>query len=355
MLTSPAAAAAPRLRGHIWGALWAWTLLWACVHSVRPAGSWHYFALGGRLLFGDDRGEGLDLYAGHPDLQIGPLTFLVARPLHYLDAWQGCGVGLVLMTALGPLLLAALWRLVPEPYDEPGRLLAAGVIFLPVWTELSTHAGHLDDVLALTCGVLAMHARRHPVVAGLLVAAAADAKPWAVAFLPLLLGAGRLRALAACAAGLAVAWLPFVIYDPHTLTAARFTIENAKSSSLRVLGFTGPRTPSWDRPAQALLGCALGAAAVLRGRWPAVILLATGARVLLDPEVYGYYTAGVLLGAVAYDLIASRSRWPWATIAGVVMLYLARFAFPGGLVTLQELGVLRAAYVIGVAVVVVAT
>jgi Glycosyltransferase family 87 len=344
---------APLRNARLWAVLWCWNVIWAVEHYRGAGGSWHYFALGGRLLFGDDQGEGLQLYAAHPELQIGPISFLVARPLHLLDPWHGRAAGVILMSLTGPLVLAVIWRLVPEPARRPERLLIAGLIFLPIWAELATHTGHLDDILALFFGLAAIHARlhRHPVLAGLVVAAAADSKPWALAFLPLLLirpARSTWAALAACAAGLAVAWLPFLLLDPHTLQAAHFTIKNATSSGLRVLGYSGPNTPAWDRPAQLALGCLLGALAVYRRRWEAVILLATASRILLDPEVYGYYTSGVLVGTLIFDLVATRRRWPLVTLTAALTLYLSRFVATVHLLPLTpaELGQLRVAFVL---------
>lgn len=339
------------VRFSVWAALWCWNTIWAIEHYRGAGGSWHYFALGGRLLFGDDKGEGLDLYAAHPELQIGPISFLVARPLHFLDPWSRAA-GVVLMSLTGPLILAAIWRLVPEPARRRERLLIAGLIFLPIWAELATHTGHIDDILALCFGLAAIHARlhRHPVLAGLLVAAATDSKPWALAFAPLLL-IGPVRstwaALAACAGGLAVAWLPFLLYDPQTLHAARFTITNAASSGLRVLGYSGPNTPTWDRPAQLALGCLLGAIAVYRRRWEAVILLATASRILLDPEVYTYYTSGVLVGTLIFDLVATSRRWPLVTLTAALTLYIARLVAMVHVLPLTsiQLGQLRVAFV----------
>lgn len=331
-------------------------MVWTLIRVPGAGGSWHYFAQGGHLLFDDDAGQGLHLYAAHPELQIGPLALVVAAPLQLLGPLAGRVLAVLAMSLTGPPLLGALWRLVPPPARRPARLLAAGVVFVPAWAELVTHAGHLDDVLALGFGVAAMHGvvRRKPVVAGILVAAAADSKPWAAGFAPLLLALpvrAWWRAAAACALGLAAAWLPFLLYDPHTLAVTGFTIRNAASSGLRVLGVADPRTPGWDRPAQLLLGCALGTAAVARRRWPAVILLATGARILLDPEVYSYYTAGVVLGAVAFELIATRWRGPWLSAGGVTCLLLARLAGHVVPIPMPVLGVLRVAYVVAVVVV----
>jgi hypothetical protein len=331
--------------------------MWTGIRLPGGGGSWHYFAQGSRLLFGDDQGQGLHVYAAHPELQIGPIAFLVATPLRLLGATPGRIVALVAMSVTGPLVLSALWRLVPASARRPSRLLIAGLLFLPVWAELVTHAGHLDDVLALAFAVAALHAVRsdHPVVAGLLVAASADAKPWAMAFAPLLLAVARRdrwSAAAACAAGLGAAWLPFLLYDGRTLTAAAFTIPTATSSGLRTLGFTYAHTPSWDRPAQLILGCLLGVVAVMRGRWPAVIVLGTAARILLDPEVYSYYTAGILLGALAYDLVLSDRRWPWLTTGGLLSLHVARLAAHVVPISLHVLGLLRVGYVLVVVAVV---
>lgn len=342
--------------------LWGWNLVWALIYVKGAGGTWHYFDDGARLLFGGGPHGGLHLYAARPDLQIGPVAFLIASPLTLLGPLAGRVVAVVLMALTGPLLLKALWRMVPEPARDPARLQAAGVFFLPVWAVLATHAGHLDDILALAFTVGAMHARihRHPVLTGLLIAAAADSKPWALAFAPLLLTLpikDCAKALAACAAGLALAWSPFQLYDPHTLSAiGGFTIDNAASSGLRALGYTGASTPPWDRPAQLLLGAGLGAIAVLRGRWPAVILLGTAARILLDPEVYGYYLGGVLLGAVAFDLIVSGRRWPWVTIFAVLSLHVDRLLAVAGCLplTLPELGWLRVAFVVVAAMVAIA-
>ena len=113
----------------------------------------------------------------------------------------------------------------------------------------------------------------------------------------------------------------FVLADPATLAAARFGIPNAPSSSLRVLGVNATTTPAWDRPVQFALGLALGAVAVLRGRWAAVVMVAAAARIALDPGVYSYYTAAILLGAVVWDVQARRGRifplWSWLVFAAL--------------------------------------
>jgi hypothetical protein len=99
-----------------------------------------------------------------------------------------------------------------------------------------------------------------------------------------------------------------------------YTILNRPGSALRALGVSDPRTPSWDRPAQLLLGWALGAAALLRGRWPAVILLGVGARIALDPGDWAYYTAGVLVGALLWDMAGMSRPIPLWTVASFAAL-----------------------------------
>ena len=70
---------------------------------------------------------------------------------------------------------------------------------------------------------------------------------------------------------------------------------------------------------------ALGALAIRRGRWPAVVLLAVVARIALDPGTNKYYAAGVAVGALIWDLLGSASVWPWWTSAGLVVMYLSRW------------------------------
>ena len=56
-------------------------------------GDWHYYADGGRALFGGSYGEsgrgGVHLFADHPELTTGPLSLVVARGVLVLgaDGW----------------------------------------------------------------------------------------------------------------------------------------------------------------------------------------------------------------------------------------------------------------------------
>jgi len=329
-------------------------MAWAALQAQQAGVSWHFFAQGGQLLLATGPGTGLQLYAAHPVLQIGPLALVVSAVLGLLGPAQGEITAVLLMSVTGPLVLAAVWRLLPAvDRRRPIRLLLAGLLFLPVWAELTTHYVHLDDLLALVLTVAALHAvaRRHPVWAGLALSAAVDAKPWAAAFVVVLFALPRrqwLTALAAFTGGVAVAWLPFLLADPRTLAVARFTIPNDGSSALRALGVMTARTPWWDRSAQLVLGMAAGCLAVRRGRWPAVVLVAVAGRILLDPGVYAYYTSGALLGTILVDLVVARWRLPWATAAGAALLYAARFTHALVPFDLHQLGVLRLVFAVGV-------
>jgi len=329
---------------------WVWMAIWAAAQVGHSLVSWHFVATGAALLRSDNAGAGLHLYATHPQLQIGPLTFLAAEPLNGLPAWLSGSVAALVIAATGPAMLASLSHLPHLSMTDRQRGLAAGVL-MPVWAELAVHYTHLDDALALVLLMAGMHAlaRRWPIPAALLLAASADAKPWALAFVPLLLVLPRdrwHRAVPVWLAAVAAAWLPFVLADPQTLHAGGFSIPNVASSSLRALGVTAAATPSWDRPLQLLVGGVLGAVAVIRGRWLVVPAVVLAVRMLLDPAAYPYYTAGLVLATVLVDVGWRQTRWPWVSIAVVVGLYAVRNLGPFT-PTDAVLGWLRAATLLG--------
>lgn len=320
----------PRLR-RLRLLLWAWAAVWVVPFLAVSSVSWHFFPLGSRLLLGNAPGDGLDLYAAHPQLQFGPLTLLAATPLVDLPYRPGERLALLALAALGPVLLLSLRRLMTGAHRER-RLLLAGLVVIPVWDEVAVHFGHLDDVLALGLGVAALHAvaARRPLLAAVLLAAAADAKPWALGFVVLLLvfrGRPLLQAIGVYAAGVVAAWLPFLLDAPATVTRlGHFTIPVAPSSALHVFGVAAIRTPPWDRPAQLLLGLGLGVLAVRRGHWPAVLLMVVAARLVLDPATYPYYTSGAVLAAAVADLLLTGTTVPVLTLVSAVTLYAVRFA-----------------------------
>ncbi|MCW2929140.1 MAG: hypothetical protein JWM19_102, partial [Actinomycetia bacterium] len=206
--------------------LGCWAL--ACfARFARHGGiAWHFFTSGSTLLFGGAGAGalpgGLHLYANYPQLQIGPVAFVVAQGLRQLGPYQGVFVTEAVLMAMGLYLLHELVQiaLIARP-DLVGQrtalrvtILAGGAVFLVSWAELAATFAHLDDAFALMLAVLAVRAAvaEHPVLAGLCVGLATDFKPWALVFLPVAFMLPiRVRgwAVVSALAAIAVAWLPF--------------------------------------------------------------------------------------------------------------------------------------------------
>lgn len=314
--------------------LTAWTLVWFLVAGRHAGVSWHYLKTGEQLLFSQVPGGGFALYANHPELQIGPVSFIAAGLFTPFPGEVGERMAEAAMCAIGLYMLVLLGRTAALYNRGSGlnhkrlqqRVFIAGLAFIPMWVEVSVRFAHLDDVLALFFTMLAVRSltRANAMEMGVFLALAVDSKPWALGFLPLLLALPRktwLRSFAVVVVCVGAAWLPFYLTHLDTMNAAHFTIRNQAASSLRWLGATNPVTPVWDRPAQMALGLGLGAWAVRRGRWPAVVLLAADARMVLDPSVYTYYNASILLGTVIWDAIGRRCRVPCVSWVALVTLY----------------------------------
>lgn len=325
----------------------AWAAKWFQVMASAPDGgaSWHLFTEAGRLLFGmhpsgfTDPG-GLRLFASYPRFQFGPVTLVAAALLRLLGPDQGLVVAQLLMTGGGLAIMAVAERTAAVARPDLDReqlrwtVLGAGAVFVPVWSILAVSFMHLDDVLALVLATFAVRAvvLGRAAATGVLLALSGAAKPWAFGFMALLLalsggsfsGEGRERVLRGFtwAAGVTVLlWAPFVIADPGSVAAAKYAIPNALDSGLRALGINSPSTPPWDRQAQILLGFGLSAVAVWRGQWPAVVLICTSVRIALDPNTYPYYSAGLVTGALIWDLMGARRAVPAWTLAAGSMLW----------------------------------
>jgi hypothetical protein len=300
----------------LWSAVWAW-YMWP------DAGlSWHYTVDGARLLL---HGSGLNLFADVPWLQTGPLSLLLAALLGPLPADVGKSIALVSMAAAGPLLIAALAPLV-APEARRRRIFIAAIVLVPAWTVLSVRWGHLDDVLAMVFAVLALRAvsAERPVLAGAALALAIAAKPWAIGFLPLLLVLpwARLRwAAAVAAAGVAVAWAPFVLANPGTLTALHPPVGLSSASGLHTLGARGELVPAWGRTAQLVLAPVAATVAVLTRGLPGVLLVAVAVRLALDPKDNAYYIGSAALAAVVFDLLGTRWTIPWTTVVTTIVFW----------------------------------
>jgi hypothetical protein len=304
--------------------------------------AWHFFVQGGGALsdLDDPVSGGLHLYAALPILQIGPVALVSVWLFSPLGPHGGLVAAEVFGALAGLVILGFVRHLARDAQPDPTagqvdpRLATAMVFFTPVWMYLAVGSAHLDDVLALLLATIGLYAvkRQRPVAAGILFGLAVDCKPWALAFGCLLvLGNRRAQVIGAIAtaATIALAWSPFLLVDPATTNAFHFTIPNTTGSGLRAIGIDTARTPPWDRPAQAAFGVGLGLLAIRRGRWAAVILLVVAARIVLDPGTNRYYTAGLAVGALIWDVVGSRSRWPWWSIGVFSVLYASRWAqFP---------------------------
>jgi len=96
---------------------------------------------------------------------------------------------------------------------------------------------HVDDALALGGAIVALWCvqSRRPVLCGLVLGLAVAFKPWAIAFVPLVLafeGWDRWRAAGATLGVILCASLPFVLADRATLQAAKFESYMAADSPL---------------------------------------------------------------------------------------------------------------------------
>lgn len=306
----------------------SWVTLWIAACSVGGLYSWHYFQTAGAALLRSGPANGLHIYASHPELQFGPLTMVVCALIALAPAALSAAVGVATMLVLG---LGTMWALVDigqylHPDYRWARLgLTFGALLVPGWMVLTVHFGHLDDALALSLIALAASraCRGGWVGAGLLLSAAAAAKPWALPMAVVLLAAPhrlqRHRALAAYLVVQVCAWLPFVAADHRTVQLGAFTIRLAPDSVLHLLGVTSTYMPAWDRPAQFALGAIAAWWFIRRGRWLAAPFAVLAVRMLLDPQTYGYYSSGLMVTAVLVDL-GRRTPYPIVSLTTVTWM-----------------------------------
>ena len=342
--------AAAWLAGRPWPLLIGFSVVLNVVVSLNSNYTWHYVVTGSKFLF---TGSGLHLYAVHPELQMGPLTFVVTAPMVLLLP-IGVAHALIIagMATVGLTVLRLVQRLIPADRPVPPlTFLAVGVLFTAVWAELSARWGHPDDAGALLLMVvaLALLQEQRTALMALSLAAAVDFKPWAVAAVPLLFAAHRstwLRSAMIIGAGIAAVWLPFFLADRHALRALRFSIPNVADSSLRILGVHDGFTPPWLRTVQLGLAALLAILLALRGKSASVILAVIAIRLLFDPATKGYYTSGLLVGTALIDL-AELGKRAWLTLAATLFLFLPNYLLGSYPMTR---GVMRAAVLLTIIV-----
>lgn len=332
--------------------VWA-VVVFVCWVPLQRAISWHWFELAARLLVGDGGPEddpgGLHLYESHPEFQFGPVAVVATAVIRFVGGGQAMMLARVLTAALAPVVLWTLEGLARRefpPADVPRirRLsLLAGLILVPAWYLVAVRTVHVDDAIALSAGVgaLAMARSDRPWGAASLLGLAIGAKPWAVAFLPIVLVLRRRRAQAFVLASVlgSVVWLPFLVAAPGTIEAlGDYRLSVARRSALHLLGLDTAAAPSWLRPVQFVAILAVATAAVARGRWQGVIFVAMATRILLDPAVHSYHLTGLVVGAVAWDLTWCRRSWPMWTVCPAVLLATRLTAMPDGIAGAIRLG-----------------
>ena len=151
----------------------------------------------------------------------------------------------LLTAALAPVVLWTLEDLArrERPPTDQSRIrslsLVAGMVLVPVWDLVAVRTVHIDDAIALAAsvGALAMARRDRPWWSAALIGLAVGAKPWAVAFLPilLLLRHHRTKAIVLAIVIGTIVWIPFLVAAPGTVEALRdFRLAVATRSALHL-------------------------------------------------------------------------------------------------------------------------
>lgn len=159
----------------------------------------------------------------------------------------------------------------------------------------------------ITAGVLAM--RSSPVAGGLLLAAAAGLKPYALAWVPGLIGYGGIRAAGAFVAASAVAWLPVLLWGPLSFLRS---VDLARAAQGQ---FTGG---GLGLPALRILAFPLAVVPLLVRRWTVAALAGSAVFVVvlfLDTWAsFGYWLAVLPITGIALEEAIGRrvtrtERW----------------------------------------------
>lgn len=319
---------------------------------LKAAGmSWHYLVTGVHVLLSP---HAASLYARHPELQMGPLTFILgALFVVVLPGLLGKVAGMLFMLAVGVVITQQVGTLMHLPDRRAERRwFIASALGLIAWSEVAVHWGHLDDAMALLAAVVGVRLARNGtwVWAALAFAVAVDFKPWILPAVGLLMAAPRRQALLGVVvfgAVIAAAWAPFVLLDPSTVGASGFRIAVSPASTLHLLHLASGGTPPWCRAAQLAGGLVLAAIAAKRGRWAAVLMIVIALRLLLDPGTKNYYDSGLLVATGVFD-VAAVTALPWATLAAALFVYLPSYALVG---LPEERAVLRTVLLFGLLVV----
>lgn len=310
--------AVPHFKGSgVYGGLPSWAyapgVISYLLYSVVAGHRWQDlgFVQLGSLLLTAPRLGGLHLYSSVPQLQMGPLTWLVGRSLWAVDpyhlqrsVWLA---GVLLLVATLHFAARGAARESGMTDDLRAAIATGGVTLALGWVDMVQGWGHLDDACALALVIAAWAYAREGRAgcAGLALGAAAGFQPVVLLAAPLLLTVpSRRRAATVLVGVLVLSYAPFLLAAPRTLLRlARVRIQVQPGAVIHLLAAAGAPAPAWVRPAQLLLAATLGAAAVRRGRPDLVILTAFFSRLLLDAGDWSYYTVQVMLGLFVSELV----------------------------------------------------
>lgn len=302
----------------------------SAVTARRGLNDWSFFLGMGRNMFETD---GFSVYSVHPDIQSGPLSLAAVRLLS-VGLLGGQVTRSIVFAGLGMLTFECLLRVrrrvglaQSNVIDLP--LVVGSVIMIFWWSSLKTY-GHLDDALVLAAFAVALllvtKGLHFP--AALVLGLALAVKPWSIFLVPLTArredfrrGALPAPVVSLVAGGLI--WAPFVLTARKTLDGMRPSVILARDSVLQLFHLDAVHFPAWLRIAQLGAALAVAAVAVTRGRHAGALLGGVAVRVATDPATWPYYSAGLIVGALAWDLGVSRRRLPVMTLLLSVLLTLA--------------------------------
>lgn len=219
----------------------------------------------------------------HYQLKYLPAFAVLAIPAAMLPLPISKAVWFGIMVALVCALLALSLALLPERRKADWILVAATFIVMAKFYGHELVLGQVN-LLLVTSVLLAVHAclRGWPVVGGLLIALAIVVKPYAVIFMPWLVGRRDVRALAASLAGLAaVLVLPSLAYGVDGAIALhrdwwKTVTESTAPNLLNADNVSvAAMYAKWMGPGRTAALLALGTACVLLAAAAAVVLLRT--------------------------------------------------------------------------------
>ncbi len=291
----------------------------ATLFAPSRTGDLGFFIDAFRAMVGD---EGMRVYAERPNIQSGPLALLAVGLLTDLGDWAfPLAVGILYIVAM-----VALFRTVAARERDLLVLGIGGLIAL-FWWRTFAFQGHLDDAAVITIAVLAVVAieRHRHLGAAVAFGFALAIKPWAVFLLPIAMRPNdpwRRRVLMPCIS-LAIGglnWAPFLLASRDTMGGAKPTVWVAPDSVLRLITGSHSSMPTSMRLLQVTICLVAVAWVTLRGHAASALLLGVSLRLLLDGGTWPYYTAGLIVGALLWDVLESDYRLPWATIAATAML-----------------------------------